>query len=66
MRPKYRHEYGAIHQFPADPYLIDWLNAEGHSYDVATDDDLNREAADLLMRYNVVVTSCIPSTTQEG
>ena len=28
MRPRYRHEYGAIHQFPADLYLTDWLNAE--------------------------------------
>lgn len=66
MRPKYRHEYGAIHQFPADLYLIDWLNAQGHSYDVATDHDLIREGADLLERYNVVVTSSHPEYYTAG
>ena len=60
MRPEYRHEYGAIHQFPGDLHLIDWLEAQGHEYDVITDHDLLRDGADLLNRYSVVLTGTHP------
>jgi N,N-dimethylformamidase len=60
MRPKYRHATGSVWQFPADLHLVDWLNAKGFEYDVATDHDLQREGIELLKRYNVVVTGSHP------
>lgn len=60
MRPRYRHEFGSVWQFPADLHLIDWLNARGYDVDVATDHDLIEEGADLFRRYNVVVTGTHP------
>jgi N,N-dimethylformamidase len=66
MRPRYRHEYGAIHQFPADLYLVDWLAAQGFEYDVATDHDLITEGVDLLKRYTVVLTSTHPEYYTAG
>ena len=43
-------------RFPADLYLIDWLEATGHQVDVITDHDLHAEGADLLSPYRVVLT----------
>jgi len=60
MRPRYRHEFGAVWQYPADLHFTDWLEAQGFEYDVATDDDLMVEGAELLKRYNVVVTGTHP------
>ena len=65
MRPKYRHATGSVWQFPADLHLVDWLNAEGYSYDVATDLELHREGADLLRRYRVVLTGSHPEYYSE-
>ncbi|MGC0365856.1 N,N-dimethylformamidase [Rhodococcus sp. 27YEA15] len=56
MRPTHRQEFGSLWQFPADLHLVDWLETHGYDYDVATDHDLCREGADLLGRYNVVMT----------
>ena len=57
MRPKFRYRvWSAPARFPADLYLIDWLDARGFSVDVLTDDDLHAEGADLLARYRVVLT----------
>jgi N,N-dimethylformamidase len=63
MRPKYRQAGGNLWQFPADLYLVDWLEALGHRYDVATDEDLHRFGADLLLPYRVVLTGTHPEYT---
>ncbi len=60
MRPGYRHEFGAVWQFPADLHLIDWLEARGTAYDVITDHDLAAEGVALLGRYNAVMTGTHP------
>ena len=57
MRPKFRYRvWGAPARFPADLYLIDWLDARGFTVDIITDDDLHAEGADLLHPYRVVLT----------
>jgi N,N-dimethylformamidase len=66
MRPRYRHEFGSMWQFPADLHLIDWLDAQGFAYDVATDQDLVREGLALLERYKVLVTGTHPEHTSGG
>ena len=58
-----RHRF--VWQFPADLHLVDWLHAEGYSYDVATDLELHREGADLLRRYRVVLTGSHPEYYSE-
>jgi N,N-dimethylformamidase len=45
---------------PADLYLIDWLEATGHRYDVVTDEDLHAEGLELLAPYRVVLTPTHP------
>ena len=57
MRPKFRYRvWGAPARFPADLYLIDWLEATGHQFDVITDHDLHAEGVDLLKPYRVILT----------
>jgi len=56
LRPDYRHEFGAVWQFPADLHLIDWLTVKGFTFDVITDHDLHAEGAALLRRYAVVIS----------
>jgi N,N-dimethylformamidase len=60
MRPRYRHEFGSLWQFPADMQLLGWLETSGFEYDVITDHDLHAEGVDLLRRYNVVLTGTHP------
>ena len=65
MRPKYNFWYlrlgrGGPWQFNGDLHLVDWLDEQGYVYDVATDEDLQVEGADLLRPYNVVVTGSHP------
>ena len=60
MRPKARHGTGSLWQFPADLHLVEWLNAKGYAYDVATDHDLEREGPELLRHYRVVLTGTHP------
>ena len=65
MRPKYNFWYlrlgrGGPWQFNGDLHLVDWLHERGYVYDVATDEDLQNEGADLLRPYNVVVTGSHP------
>ena len=60
MRPKFRMAPGTVWQFPADLHLVDWLEAMGIEYDVATDRELHDEGAALLERYNVVFTGSHP------
>jgi len=62
MRPGY---YGwftaeAPWQFPADLCIVDWLDELGIEYDVACDEDLDREGIDLLRHYAVVLTGSHP------
>jgi len=72
MRPKYVSPLlafgkGAPHQLNADLHLTDWLEQMGHEFDVATDEDLQREGVDLLKRYRVVMTGSHPEYwTTEG
>lgn len=60
MRPGFRHTTGSLWQFPADLHLVDWLTGIGTEFDVATDEDLDREGTDLLERYQVVLTGTHP------
>ncbi|MFD5316387.1 N,N-dimethylformamidase beta subunit family domain-containing protein [Streptomyces sp. NPDC127098] len=60
MRPGFRHATGSLWQFPADLHIVDWLTGTGVDFDVATDEDLHREGADLLGRYRVVLTGTHP------
>jgi N,N-dimethylformamidase len=47
-------------QFSADLHISAWLEAMGHRYDVATDEDLHAEGLALLQRYKVVITGTHP------
>ena len=65
MRPKYNFWYlnlgrGGPWQFNGDLHLVDWLDEQGYDYDVATDEDVQREGAELFRPYNVVVTGGHP------
>lgn len=71
MRPDYLEAFqfegkGAPHQFPADLWITDWMEAKGFSYDVMTDEDLHHEGIGLLKPYSVIVTGTHPEywTTQ--
>ena len=58
MRPKFRYRVMATPpRFPADLYLVDWLQAKGFEADFITDHDLNAEGPELLRGYNVVISS---------
>ena len=58
MRPKFRYRtLGAPARFPADLYLVDWLDHKGFEVDYLTDYDLHTEGADLLRPYAVVLSS---------
>lgn len=59
FRPKYSTALILAPQhFNADLYLIDWLEAMGHDYDVLTDEDLHAEGAELLTPYRAVISGC--------
>ena len=65
MRPKYNFSFpnmgrGGPWQFNGDLHLVDWLDEQGYDYDVATDEDVQREGAELFRPYNVVVTGSHP------
>ena len=64
LRPKYSTALILAPQhFPADLYLIDWLEAMGHHYDVLTDEDLHAEGTELLSR---IASSSPAATTSIG
>ena len=57
MRPKFRYRvWAAPARFPADLYLLDWLEATGHQFDVITDHDLHAEGVDVLATYRAILT----------
>ncbi len=64
MRPKCMRLDGGggsdLRQFSADTHLTDWLEAMGHTFDVATDEDLHSEGIEALRPYNVVITGSHP------
>ena len=71
MRPKLAKERSTTgkpfaRHLSADLYFVDWMEAQGHAYDVITDDDLAREGAELLAPYKVVVTGSHPQYTSEN
>jgi N,N-dimethylformamidase len=49
-----------LRHYPADSHLLMWLGHMGHEFDLITDDELHREGAALLDRYQVVVTGSHP------
>ncbi len=58
MRPKFRYRPMAVPpRFPADLYLVDWLDARGIEADFLTDHDLHAEGSALLDGYRVVISS---------
>jgi N,N-dimethylformamidase len=58
MRPKFRYRiWAAPPRFPADLYLVDWLDHEGIEVEFITDHDLQVDGAALLDPYAVVVSS---------
>ena len=72
MRPKYNFWYlrlgrGGPWQFNGDLHLVDWLGQQGYDYDVATDEDVQQEGAELFRSYRVVVTGSHPEYwSQQG
>jgi N,N-dimethylformamidase len=54
-----RPEAGA-HIITADLYLVDWLEHEGFSYDVISDEDLHRRGIELLEDYTCVIAASHP------
>jgi N,N-dimethylformamidase len=57
MRPSYvLPEIRGVSEFSADLHLVDWLHEMGYEHDIITDEDVDREGADLLERYRVVLT----------
>ena len=61
MRPDYSTWLTAGRRhMAADFFITGWLERNEISYDVATDEDLHRDGADLLRRYRVVVTGSHP------
>ncbi len=52
--------------FAQDLQLLDWLDARGERYAVATDDEVEREGAALLSRYRVVITGSHPEYCSAG
>ena len=65
MRPDYLEAVqfggkGAPHQFPADLWITDWMDAKGFKYDIITDEDLHNEGLGLIKPYRVIVTGTHP------
>ena len=61
MRATYRYRvWSAPSRFPADLYMIDWLEASGLAYDVITDHDLHAQGSELLNRHRVIISGSHP------
>lgn len=56
LRPNYRHEFGSMWAFPADLYLVNWLEQAGYDHDIITDHDLHEHGAALLQQYRTVMS----------
>ena len=51
---------GSPHLLSADLHLLDWMEHEGHSFDVIVDEDLHNEGASLLRPYKAIVSGTHP------
>ncbi len=64
MRPRYHSWLGshgsALYQYNADTHILAWLEHEGITFDVATDEDLHRDGLGLLDGYRAVMTGTHP------
>lgn len=62
LQPKHRAWFQSegVWGLPADLCITHWLEREGVEFDAITDHDLDREGADLLDGYKVVITSAHP------
>jgi N,N-dimethylformamidase len=61
MRPKHRMRLNDTpHVFSADLHVTEWLEHEGHRYDVITDEALHFEGRGLLDPYRVVLSGTHP------
>ena len=64
MRPQYLTYFDAdgsgMRHFSADSHLTDWLKVKGFTFDVLTDEDLDRDGAEALSGYDVVLTGTHP------
>ena len=49
-----------VRHYPADSHLTAWLEAKGFTFDVITDEDLNREGSEALEGYGSVITGTHP------
>jgi N,N-dimethylformamidase len=49
-----------LRHFVADTHLLAWLEDKGFAYDIATDEDLDDEGADLLLPYRLLLTGSHP------
>ena len=56
----------ALWGYNADTHITDWLEAKGHAFDVATDEDLDKEGVELLRPYRVVLTGTHPEYTSSA
>lgn len=69
MRPKAQTATAGIGSmlwgYNADTHLTDWLEAQGFEFDVATDEDLDRDGVELLRHYSVVLTGTHPEYTSK-
>lgn len=61
LRPDYfSPTANGLRHFGQDLEIVRWLEARGQAFDVATDEDLEREGAHLLGRHRVVLTGSHP------
>ncbi|WP_192255566.1 N,N-dimethylformamidase beta subunit family domain-containing protein [Mesorhizobium caraganae] len=64
MRPRYLTYFdengSGMRHFSADSHLTDWLRVKGFSFDVLTDEDLDRDGTAALSGYDVVLTGTHP------
>ena len=66
MRPRHRMRMNNIPRLlTADLHVTEWLEHEGHAYDVLTDEALHHEGAALLSPYRVVITGTHPEYWSE-
>lgn len=66
MRPHNRHASGSVWGLAADVHIVNWLNQIDEPFDVATDEDLEREGRELLRQYKVVITGSHPEYCSAG
>ena len=56
----------SVWNFGADTLIVDWLEQNGHAYDVLTDEALDREGSTLLEPYRCVISGSHPEYTSQS